>query len=360
MTDQARTETAASPVNPSPTAPGPAPARRPEPAQTDEAVSVTVPGKPLCTVVITSKNRKQELEDAVASVLTQNVPLEVLVIDDASTDGTDEMIRTKFPQIRYDRAPVSRGYIVQRNRGAIMARTPLIVSIDDDATLPAVNIIEHSLRELDHPRVGAIAMPYINIFKTPDIHQKAPDDRDVYVMPAFVGTAHIIRRDLFVKLGSYREIHLHQGEEGDLTLRMLEAGYVVRAGTAVPIRHLESPKRDFSRLFDNNARNHILYAWHNIPMPYMLPRLVGMTFNLLRWGIRKKHFKASMHGVWRGYRDLFMGKLDPRRPVSQATYSASRMLSKRAPVKLSEVEGRITRSEPLPPLDIAKRAAASR
>lgn len=330
----------------------------PKPAEA--AVSVTVPGDPVCTVVITSKNRKQELEDAVASVLTQSVPLEVLVIDDASTDGTEEMIKTKFPQIRYEKAAQSRGYIVQRNRGALLARTGLIVSIDDDATFPSPDIIEHSIRELDHPRVGAVAMPYIDIFKTDGVRQVAPDAEGVYAISAYVGTAHIIRRELFLKLGSYREIHLHQGEEGDLSLRMLQAGYIVRAGTAVPIRHLESPKRDFTRLFENNARNHILYAWHNIPMPYMPLRMVGMTFNLLRWGIRKKHPKASLRGVWRGYRDLLLGRLDPRRPVTRDTYAVSRALYKRAPLKLSEIEGRMTRSGPLPPLGIVLRPAATK
>lgn len=334
------------------TPPPPAAVARDTPDQGEQAVSVTVPGNPICTVVITSKNRKQELEDAVASVLTQNVPLELIVIDDASTDGTEEMIAAKFPQIRYEKAPESRGYIVQRNRGALMARTPLIVSIDDDATFPSRDIIEHSIRELDHPRVGAVAIPYIDIFKTDGVRQRAPDDRDVYVAASYVGTAHIIRRELFMKLGSYREIHLHQGEENDLCLRMLQAGYVVRMGTAEPIRHLESPKRDLTRLFENNARNHILYAWHNIPMPYMPFRLVGMTFNLLRAGIRKKHGKASLRGLWRGYRDLFMGRLNPRKPVTKETYAVTRTLNKRTSLKLSELEGRMTRSEPLPALGI--------
>jgi len=317
------------------------------------AVSVTVPGKPICSVVISTKNRKQELENAIASVLAQNVPLEVIVINDASNDGTEEMVLSKFPQVRYDKAPVSLGLIVQRNRGALMARTPIIVSIDDDATFPTTNIVEHSIRELNHPRVGAVGIPYIDIFKTDGVRQLAPDDRDVYILPTYVGTAHVLRRDLFLRLGSYRAIHLHQGEEGDLCLRMLQAGYVVRAGTSQPIHHLESPKRDFTRMFENNARNHILYAWHNIPMPYMPVRMLGMTFNLVRWGIKRKYNKATQRGIWRGYRDMFMGKLDPRVPVSKTTYAVSRMLYKRlTPIRLSEIEAKLPPAEPLPPISV--------
>lgn len=314
------------------------------------AVSVTVPGEPVCSVVITSKNRKPELDDAIASVLTQDVPLEVIVIDDASTDGTEEMIRTKYPQIRYIKEAKSRGYIVQRNRAAKMALTPLIVSIDDDATFVGRDVIRKSIAELDHPRVGAVAMPYLDIYKTEGVKQRAPDAAGVYVLPTFVGTAYVIRRDLFLRLGSFREIHLHQGEEGDLSLRMLHAGYVVRAGTAEPIRHLESPKRDFTRLFENNARNHLLFAWHNIPMPFMPLRMVGMTLNLLRWGAKKKYFKATLRGIWRGYRDLLLGRLDPRRPVTLRTYRLLRELQKRYPMKLEEVLAEAPASEDLPPL----------
>lgn len=315
-------------------------------------VSVTVPGTPVVTVVITSKNRKQELEEAIASVLLQDVPLEILVIDDASTDGTPEMIRDRFPQIRYVRAASSRGYIVQRNRGAILARTPLIVSIDDDAIFTRPDIIRHSLRELDHPRVGAIGMPYINVNKTPEIHQLAPDSVNIYAIATYVGTSHIVRKDLFLRLGKYREIHLHQGEEGDLSLRILNAGYIVRAGTATPIHHMESPKRDFGRMFDNNARNHILYAWHNIPMPYMPFRMIGMTINLIRWGIKKKLLRPSLRGIWRGYRDMLLGRLDPRRPISRSTYAVSRRLYREQPMLLSSIEAALKPAEPLPPLNL--------
>ncbi len=321
------------------------------------ARSVTVPGEPVATVVITSKNRKQELEEAVASVLLQDVPLEVLVIDDASTDGTPEMMREKFPHVRYVRAEKSRGYIVQRNRGAVLARTGLIVSIDDDATLPSADIVRHSIAELDHPRVGAVGMPYINVNKSPEVHQLAPSAGAVYAVPAYVGTSHIVRKDLFIRLGKYREIHLHQGEEGDLSLRMLQAGYIVRAGTATPIHHMESPKRDFSRMFDNNARNHILYAWHNIPMPLMPVRMAGMTLNLIRWGIKKKYLKASLHGLWRGYRDMLLGRLDPRRPVSRATYTLSRRLYARQPMPLTEIEADLNPAGALPRLAIEHRTS---
>src|SRR5437667_10630570 len=88
---------------------------------------------PIASVVITTKNRRDELFDAVSSAISQSVPVEVLVIDDGSTDGTAEMVRTQFPSVRLEQSKMSLGYIVQRNRAAQLASGRFVFSIDDDA-----------------------------------------------------------------------------------------------------------------------------------------------------------------------------------------------------------------------------------
>ena len=84
----------------------------------------------------------------------------------------------------------------------------------------------------------------------------------MHVVHAFVGAAHAVRRDVFLKVGGYREHFFFMGEEGDLCLRMMQAGYVTRLGRADPIYHLESSRRDLSRAGFSGRRNDILFAWH--------------------------------------------------------------------------------------------------
>jgi len=70
-----------------------------------------------CSVVITTYNRSRLLARAIASVLNQEWPETVIVVvDDASTDGTGEMIATSYPQVRYVRQDTNRGACAARNR----------------------------------------------------------------------------------------------------------------------------------------------------------------------------------------------------------------------------------------------------
>src|SRR5215470_2415873 len=97
---------------------------------------------PLASVVITTKNRCGELVDAVRSAVNQSVAVEVLVIDDGSTDGTAEVIRSEFPMVRVERSGTSLGCVVQRNRAAQLATGEVIFSIDDDAYFPSSHTVE--------------------------------------------------------------------------------------------------------------------------------------------------------------------------------------------------------------------------
>ena len=99
------------------------------------------------SIVITTKNRKEELRQALLSCRTQSHVAEVLVLDDASTDGTSEMLREEFPEVKVERTEESAGLIVQRNKGAKLAKGDVIFSLDDDA-------------EFSHPDVVADTLAY--------------------------------------------------------------------------------------------------------------------------------------------------------------------------------------------------------
>lgn len=289
------------------------------------------------TVIITTKNRKDDLRNAVQSVLQQDVPVDVLIIDDGSTDGTSGMIRAEFPQVRVERSEQSLGLIVQRTRAAKMATTPIIISIDDDALMVSPSTIRQTLADFEHPLIGAVAIPYIDVKYGPDVKQRAPSDDGIFVTSAYRGTAHALRREIFNELGGYKGYFLHQVEEGEFCMRLLNAGLFVRLGRADPIHHLESPKRDHTRVHHYNARNHVLWAWYGVPWRYLPFHLLATTYKTLRSGWQSKYFRASLHGSLRGYLNI-LTQLGQRRPVSAAAYRLFRRLKFVPGISLEEVQ----------------------
>ena len=77
-------------------------------------------------VVISTKNRRDELRVALGSCIAQDRALEILVIDDGSADGTSEMVRRDFPNARLARHESSKGLVVSRNEAAQLALSEVI------------------------------------------------------------------------------------------------------------------------------------------------------------------------------------------------------------------------------------------
>lgn len=294
----------------------------------------------VASIVLATKNRKEELRSAIKSVFEQSVRTEVIVIDDASTDGTADMVLSEFPEVRLERSESSLGYIKQRNRAARLASSPVIFSLDDDAVFSSPDVVEQILSQFSSDRIGAVAIPYVDVDRDKTEYQTAPDESSTWITDRYIGTAHAVRRELFLKLGGYRESFIHQGEEGDFCIRMLNAGYVVRLGVSDPIHHFECPQRDLSRMDFYGRRNDILFAWHNVPMPFFVIHLLGTTLNGLASAFRAGRYGEMLKGIGRGYADCFDQWKD-RQPVSAEVYALHRRLRKRGPRLLSEIQERL-------------------
>lgn len=292
------------------------------------------------TIAIVTRNRADSLRRALVSAVAQTGSYEVLVIDDGSADGTPAMVRNEFPMVKLETRSESHGYIVRRNEAARLASADVVVSIDDDAEFSSARSVEQTLAEFDHCRIGAIAIPFVNVLQSDRVLQRAPAEQEPFTTDSFIGTAHAVHRDLFIRLGGYREELTHQGEERDFCLRMLAAGYVVRLGTADPILHYESAARNLNRMDHFGRRNDILYATQNVPMPYLPIHLVGTTIHGLFFGWNCGRFRNHAAGIAAGYRDS-LGLWSKRNPVSSDVYRLQRQLRKYGPVKLSEIEARL-------------------
>jgi glycosyltransferase involved in cell wall biosynthesis len=289
------------------------------------------------SIVIATKDRKDDLRRAITSAIQQTEPIEILVLDDGSSDGTSDMIRSEFPQVRLDRKSNSVGCVVQRNRAALLCSGDIIFSIDDDAEFSTCYVVEQTLAGFCHPRVAAVAIPYIEPQKSRQEFQKAPDADDIWIAESFRGTAHALRRELFLELGGYREQIIHQGEEMDFCIRLLDKGFVVRLGFGDFIIHHEVPNRDWRRMDFYGRRNDILFAWRNVPMPYLPAHLIATTCNGINCAVRGEHPSVMLRGMLSGYSEILYD-WRCREPVSQGSYQLHRLLKKRGTQLLGDIE----------------------
>ena len=294
------------------------------------------------SVVIPTKNRRDILRETVASILQQSEPLEIVVLDDGSSDGTSEMLRAQFPAVRVESFRRSRGPAYRRNQGARLARGEFLFTIDDDCILPHAETFARTIEAFDDPRIGAVTIPFINVHKDADsVMTAAPDEAQTYVGLEYYGGMVAFRRELFLELGGYRSYYFMHIEEGDYAVRMLDAGYVVRWGSAPPIDHHESPIRASKRLNQLGPRNHILYAWYNVPMPHVIPQIFGSGLRSALHVAKLGHPDHGARGLLKGWLAV-LHELGAREPVSPACYKLSRELKARNFAPLSEIEGRLS------------------
>ncbi|MGA2582993.1 MAG: glycosyltransferase family A protein [Tepidisphaeraceae bacterium] len=289
--------------------------------------------------IIPTRNRVDVLSDVIRAVQAQTIPSEIFVMDDASTDETATRIPKEFPQVRYFREEKNKGPTFQRNKAAAMTKARFLVTVDDDCLLASPKIFEQTLAAFDHPRVGAVTMPFINVRKGDSTvwHRAENPNSEPMAMYDYYGGMVTFRRDVFMGVGGYRSFLFMHVEEGDLATRIYNAGYVIRLGWSDPLHHLESPVRNTARLDVLGTRNHILYSYYNVPWPYYPFHLTGTVLLSLRAKEKQQgYFPRALRGVGRGMTGIFQ-ELGQRRPVSRNAYLLVRRLRAAGQLPLSRI-----------------------
>ena len=286
--------------------------------------------QPRLTIGITTRNRPDALAACLGSLtILRSLDPEVIVFDDAS----DPVASAGMPagmHARIARDPAGPGYIVGRNRLVREAQAPMVLLLDDDTRVCSVESVARAMAVLDGDRrVGAIAFAQAEADGRPWPASMQPSRADfACVVPSFIGFAHLVRRDLFLELGGYREDFVYYGEEKDYGLRLIDAGYRTVYLPDALVSHVpDAASRSRTRYLRFVSRNDCLNALYNDPFPrvlWMLPARFLLYFRMRRgWGI------DDPWGWWWLAREVApraWGAFLRRRPVSWATIRTWRRL----------------------------------
>lgn len=283
---------------------------------------------PTVSIAILNYQRRDVLRGALESARLQRWPvLEIIAVDNASTDGSAEMVREEFPDVRLVRLPENLG-AAARNAGVAAAKGDLVFTLDNDVRFTSPDDVARGVAVFErHPRAAVVSFTILGpdgrLCRRDWCHPRDPDrwaDREFLTAYVLEG-ASAWRREAFLAAGGYWPPFFIGHEGLDLALRLLEAGHALVYTPAVKVQHLvDTSARPSSRIYYTFVRNGVWLALRN---HRPLPAAASIAQDVALVGFCAA--RAGHLGAWLGgLRDAVRGApaaLATRRPLSRAAYA---------------------------------------
>jgi len=228
---------------------------------------------PLVSIVSICWNRKADISESLRRIRDIDYPnLEVIVVDNASTDGTPAMIKSDFPEVRLFQMPENCG-IAAYNAGFKNARGKYIVILDDDS-FPHRDSLKRMVKKFESDAsLGLVAFDVRNFYNYDDVKnetiEEAGENRETaaaakdYLL-AFNGAGAGVRRDVLEQAGFYPEEFFLYWNEQDTAFRILDMGYGIQFFSDIVAYHKFSPvNRSSRRAPFFYTRNAFWLIWKN-------------------------------------------------------------------------------------------------
>ncbi|MEE9166372.1 MAG: glycosyltransferase family 2 protein [Candidatus Neomarinimicrobiota bacterium] len=278
---------------------------------------------PLVSIIIPHFNGVDILSDCLDSLDRSTYPrIEIIVVDNASTDGSPEWVQSNHPDVKLIRSSENHGYAGGCNRGAKAAAGEYLLFLNND-TVHESDWIEHLVETLQKDSsVGAVQPKILNYFDRTlfDYAGGSGGLMDIFCFPftrgrMFLarerdrgqyddkrqifwasGTAFLTKSSLFEAAGGLDEVFFAHQEEIDLQWRMQLMGFRIFVNPRSLIYHknaltlaVDSPKKKYL-----NHRNSLMMMLGNYNLPltiYLFPIRLFLEFVAVVYAVALRDFK---------------------------------------------------------------------
>ena len=282
------------------------------------------------TIVIPNYNGINYIQACLESLYSGTVKdLEIVVVDNASTDGSMELVRDQFPKVRLIVNEKNMGFSHAVNQGIRVSATPYVILLNNDtrADFSFVHELEKVMDNDTHKKLFSASAKLVSLYdrdKTDDAGDyycalgwafargkgKPPSryDKDCEIFASCAGAA-IYRRELLeeTKVGLFDEEHFAYFEDIDIGYRAKIYGYrnkfaansiVYHAGSAASGSRYNAFKTKLA------AKNSVYLIYKNMPVFQImlnLPFLLAGFFIKFLFFLKKGYGKEYLLGLWKGF-----------------------------------------------------------
>jgi GT2 family glycosyltransferase len=244
---------------------------------------------PRVTIMITTHNRVSELLKTLASCRSlTGAEREILIVDDASTDGTLDLVRRGFPEVKIVRNEKNRGSIASRNDMLREAAGDYVIALDDDSRFVDADACARIVSRMDaEPDLGIISFQVIGP-EHPATLETGGRALGEWHCSSFACCGAAIRRSMLEQTGLFPEFFYHAYEEPDLALRAWDAGYRVLQWNEIVVYHeFSSLNRREQRTHRRHARNEACSVVMRYPVLWVVPAVLAKLAGQARYAARR-------------------------------------------------------------------------
>lgn len=247
--------------------------------------------KPLVTAIIPSRNRGLELEKTLSILRRQTYrPLELIIVDDASDHSLEPLVKAAWPDALFLRKEANVGQCQCRNDAFENAKGKYLLSLDDDSSFIRDGDLDHAVALLEsRPELGVLTF---YTFHGPDLPAAVSrKDSMEHFTQSFLAASAIIRTAVIDQVGGYVPFFGNEGEEEELSMRILDRGWAILFVPSVLIHHRVSQvSRNSERTWERGLRNKLWLIvlhmpWRRAPIEIVWKLGVGLwdAFRLRRF-----------------------------------------------------------------------------